>query len=330
MSSEQSAATQYFIFVYREVQHFLPVANITEIIEVSEWLPFPRHFPGCFGNIVHRNQLLPVFDPTVLGTDLAEKPVAPDSVIVIVIHYEGTAFGLALDQQITIASLNPLGDAKPAEPVTDHPAPTQARNKPFVAGTRAYRGHTLVALDIAAIGQAVRQLCGNQQFSPEQDATPRAEDASAVTEATGHRFMCVRIEDTTLAIPIEQVMEVIEDYDVTPVFKVTPRLRGLINLRGQVIACFDISQELGFPLRKLDERNQFIVLQGEGAELALCVDKILGLRALPHDRIQSTETILSGDITRYIHGVFETAQTTLLILSVTDVFESPHLQPYLR
>ena len=334
MSSEQTVSTQYFIFAYREVQYSLPVASITEIVEVSEWLPFPHNFPGCFGKIVHRNLLLPVFDPAVLSTDLAEKPVKPDSLMVIIITCEDTAFGLAIDQQIAIASLDKAGEKadeyKSGDPSANQETPVQAQSKPFVAGACAYRGNTLISLNIAAIAHAVRQLCGDQHFTSEKNPALQEKDASTVIEATKDRFMCVRIEDVTLGIPIEQVMEVIEDHDVTQAFKVAPSLRGFVNLRGQVIACFDISQELGFPLRKLDERNQFIVLQERNTELALCVDKILGLRFLPHHQIQSTETILSGEITRYVHSVFESEKNTILILSVSNVFESPDLQPYLR
>ena len=329
MSSEQPMSTQHFIFAYGEVQYSLPVASITEIVEVSEWLPFPHDFAGCFGNIVHRDLLLPVFNPALLGTDLAEKPANPGTLIVIVVTCKGIAFGLVMDQQITIASPNTSDELNPGDPSAEQEASAQKHNEPFVENIRAYRGNTLISLDIVAIANAVRQLCGDQHFTPEKNAALQEEGSSIVVEATGDRFMCVRIEDITLGIPIEQVMEVIEDHDVTPAFKVASSLRGFINLRGQVIACFDISSELGFSLRKLDERNQLIVLQRDGAELALCVDKILGLRFLPRHQMQSTE-MLSGEITRYIHSVCETEQNTIPILSVSDVFESLDLQPYLR
>ena len=117
---------------------------------------------------------------------------------------------------------------------------------------------------------------------------------------------------------------------MTPLFKVTPCLRGLINLRGQVLATIDISQEMGFEPRRLAEHNQFIVLQGDGTELALCIDKILGIQQLPQARIQKADTVLSGDITRYVHGILETDQGTIMILSVPDIFDAPQLQPYRR
>ncbi len=71
-----------------------------------------------------------------------------------------------------------------------------------------------------------------------------------------------RIERVLFGIPVEHVIEIIEGYDVTPLFKVPPIVRGLLNLRGQVLACLDISVELGLPPRRLEERNQFVVLKG--------------------------------------------------------------------
>ena len=107
-------------------------------------------------------------------------------------------------------------------------------------------------------------------------------------------------------------------------------LRDLWHLRGQVLACVDLSHELGLALRTLEERNQFVVLQGDGVELALCVDEVQGIRTLPQHNFQKADAVLSGDIARYFQGVFEEEQGTIIILSVPELFDTPHLQPYLR
>ena len=49
-NEKQPVPIQYFIFAYREVQYSVPVVNITEIVEVSEWLPFPHDFLGRTAN----------------------------------------------------------------------------------------------------------------------------------------------------------------------------------------------------------------------------------------------------------------------------------------
>jgi len=309
---------QYFVYMYRGLQYALPVLHILEIVQVSEWLPFHGDLPGCFGNIVHRNIVLPVFDPTVLGTDVAGT-LTPPATVIVVKHNE-IVFGLAIDRYVTMIPLD-RGSAGNA--------PAVSGGKPCVEAIHAYRNNTLITFSIPAISHAVQRLFGVQTIISEDSESAQAHGAFAA-EVVQHGFLCARLERVTLGIPVEQVIEVIEDYDVTPLFKVTPCLRGLINLRGQVLACLDLSQEFGLSLRKLEEHSQFIVLQGDGAELALCVDEVLAIWRLPQTRIQKAETVLSGEIIRYVHGVIETAEGIIMLLSVPHLFDSPHLQPYQR
>lgn len=309
---------QYLVSTYRGLQYALPVRHVLEIVHVSEWQPFHGDLPGCFGNIVHRNTVLPVFDPIVLGTNLPGTPTPPATVIIV--KQVDTVFGLAIDRHVTVTPLD-MGTAGHAQAVSG--------GNPFVDAVHAYRNNTLITFSVSAIGHAVQRSFGNQTILSEDTERDHARGV-LVAEAVQHSFLGARLERVTLGIPIETVIEIIEDYDVTPLFRVTPCLRGLINLRGQVLACLDLSPEFGLPLRRLDEHSQFIVLQGDGTELALRVDEVLKIWPLPQSRIQKADTVLSGEIIRYIHGVIETADGPVMILSVPNLFASPHLQPYQR
>jgi purine-binding chemotaxis protein CheW len=309
---------QYFVYTYRGLQYALPVLHILEIVQVTERSLFHGDLPGCFGNIVHRNMVLPVFDPTVLGTDLAGTPTPPETVIIV--KHNEVVFGLAIDHYVTVLPL--------ATESADHTLAV-SRGKPFVEAVHAYRKNTLITFSVPAISQAIQRLFGNQTMLADDGEDAQARSLVTV-ETVQHSVLCARLERVTLGSPVEQVIEVIEDYDVTPLFQVTPGLRGLINLRGQVLACLDISQAFGLPLRRLGEHNQFIVLQGDGTELALCVDTVLDICRLPQTSIQKADTVLSGESLQYVQGIIETAGGTIMLLSVPSLFDSPYLQPYQR
>ena len=142
-------------------------------------------------------------------------------------------------------------------------------------------------------------------------------------------LLCARINDVRFAIPIEHVIEIVEGNEVTPLFKVPAIVRGLINLRGQVLACLDISTELGLAPRPLGERNQFVILVEQGVELALCVDKVTGIRRLAADQVQKADMMLAGDMKRLATGMHEGEDDPLLILAVPNVFTAPSLLPHI-
>jgi purine-binding chemotaxis protein CheW len=318
----------YFVYTHRGLQYALPVMNILEIVMVSEWLPFHGDAPACLGNIVHRDTLLPVFDSTRLGTDLPDDRTTSDTFIIV--KHGNVVFGLTMDRHLDMLTFDTVTPAEPTASPTHGDTAAVSASKPFVDTVRVFRNNTLITFSVETICDFVGRIFGAQtNITADREHAEQACLASAI-ETAQQTFMCARIENVSFAIPIEKVIEVTEDCDVTPLFKVSPFLRGLINLRGQVLGCIDISEALGFPPRRLDEHSPFIVLQEDNAELALCVHEVLGIRMLPQHGIQKADAVFSGEITRYVHGILETENGTMMFLSVPDIFDSPHLQPYVR
>jgi purine-binding chemotaxis protein CheW len=312
-------AEKHFVFAHGGLQYALPVMQVLEIVEMPALLPAHAALPGCLGNVSHREYLLPVLDPTALGSG---RPVAAPSKTFVVVREGGAVFGLAMDRFVAVVPLEALAAGPEG-------AGRAAADNPFVETVRAYRGNALISLSAAAVGGLVKRSFGSQRLLTDGEG-PRSARREAVAESERRVFLCARVERVLFGIPVEHVIEVIEGYDVTPLFKVPAIVRGLINLRGQVLACLDISDDLGFPPRPLEERNQFVVLKDNGAELALCVDKVTGIQRLPPERIQKADMVLSGEMTRYAAGVIEEEDAALFVLSVAAVFEAPQLQPYRR
>jgi purine-binding chemotaxis protein CheW len=327
-------AEKYFVFAHGGLQYALPVMQVLEIVEMPALLPFHGTLPGCLGNVSHREYLLPVLDPTALGSG---RPAAAPSKTFVVVREDNAVFGLAMDRFVAVVPLDAL-ESHPEEISAHHlpgSAPTAdgrvggAGDNPFVQTVRAYRGNALISLSAAAVAVLVKRSFGSQRLMTDGEEA-RLTRRQAVTESERRIFLCARVERVLFGIPVEHVIEVIEGYDVTPLFNMPPIVRGLINLRGQVLACVDISDDLGFPPRPLEERNQFVVLKDNGAELVLCVDRVTGIRRLPPEQIQKADMVLSGEMTRYAAGVLEGEDGALFVLSVAAVFEAPQLQPYRR
>ncbi len=312
-------AEKHFVFAHGGLQYALPVMEVLEIVETPALLPSHGALPGCLGNVSHREYLLPVLDPTALGSG---RPTAAPSKTFVVVQRDDAVFGLAMDRFVAVVALEALA------PRTEENGRLPA-DDPFVETVRAYRGNALVSLSAAAIAALVKRSFGSQRLMTD-DEGPRSARRQAATESERRIFLCARVERALFGIPVEHVIEVIEGYDVTPLFRIPPIVRGLINLRGQVLACLDISGDLGFSPRPLEERNQFVVLKDDGSELALCVDKVTGIRRLPLERIQKADLALSGEMTRYAAGVIEGDDGALFVLAVGAVFEAPQLQPYRR
>jgi purine-binding chemotaxis protein CheW len=70
--------------------------------------------------------------------------------------------------------------------------------------------------------------------------------------------------DRMFGLPILVVREIIRSCDITPVPLVPAHVRGLINLRGQVVTIMDLGVRLGIQGRAADAGSNVVILSPEG------------------------------------------------------------------
>lgn len=310
-----------FVFTHAGTQYGVPVMSVLEIVDVQELLPYSGNLPACLGNVIHREKLIPVLDPSNL---VGSSPLGHAPRLVTLMRCDDVYFSLATDRFVTVLPLDGIAsDGSGSESQGE-----SSRSNPYVVAVRAYQRNTLVFLSASEIGAAVKSSVYSQSVIDDTEELD-GERERPPEESEHDMYLCARIAQTLFAIPAPFVLEVIEGYDVTPLFQVSPSLRGLINLRGQVVACFDIAQELGMQPRVLAENSQFVVLHDDDGELALCIDRVVGMRKLPTRHVQGAETVFSPDRMKYVQGVLEHGRDTILVLSVPSVFHSPQLASYM-
>jgi len=75
------------------------------------------------------------------------------------------------------------------------------------------------------------------------------------------KFVTFKLEDHLFGIDALLIREVSRSLDVTPVDRAPKHVRGLINLRGQVVTLLDLGQRLGLGQRPLSKNSGCIVLK---------------------------------------------------------------------
>jgi purine-binding chemotaxis protein CheW len=86
---------------------------------------------------------------------------------------------------------------------------------------------------------------------------------------------CTFIIDGALyGIDVNEIQEVILFQEMTPAPHAPDAVRGLINLRGQVVIAIDMRTMLGLPKRPEEELSTNIVISSERGAVSLLVDEI--------------------------------------------------------
>ena len=95
-------------------------------------------------------------------------------------------------------------------------------------------------------------------------------------EVEKERFLTFRSADLTFAVNTKYVIEIITNHSITTLPMVPEYIKGIINLRGQIIPVVDIRLRLGKPSIDMEnnESNCIIVLDIDSISVGIIVDSV--------------------------------------------------------
>jgi purine-binding chemotaxis protein CheW len=132
--------------------------------------------------------------------------------------------------------------------------------------------------------------------------------------AQNEQFCTFFLDGHFFGVPVQQVQEVIRYQEMTQVPLVPQVIRGLINLRGQIVTAIDLRRRLGMTERPADQLPMNVVVRTDDGALSLLVDEIGDVIEVEEKTFEQPPETLKGMAREMIHGVHKLPGRLLLVL----------------
>lgn len=144
-------------------------------------------------------------------------------------------------------------------------------------------------------------------------------------EAQAGKFLTFFLADEEYGIEILKVQEIIGLMPVTRIPRTPDYVRGVINLRGKIIAVTDLRKKFG--MEYVDETSEtcIIVVQTNGVEIGVMVDKVSEVLDIPAAEIESTPSFGSSVPTEFLLGIGNTQSGVKLLLNIEKILSDQQL-----
>lgn len=129
------------------------------------------------------------------------------------------------------------------------------------------------------------------------------------------QFCTFHVGDLYLGIEVESIQEVLRECDITPVPTAPEEIRGLINLRGQIVTAVDLRTRFGIS-EHFEEEPTVLVLDTDSELLSLVVDRAGDVVEVEETAFEEPPDTLTGESRRLIKGTFKLEKALLLVLDV--------------
>ncbi len=131
----------------------------------------------------------------------------------------------------------------------------------------------------------------------------------------GERQYCTfYLDGHYLGLDVLKVQEVIRYQEMTRVPLTPPVVRGLINLRGQIVTAIDLRRRLELKDRPGDQLPVNVVVQTDDGAVSLLVDEIGDVLEVPERAFEPAPETLQGVARDLIVGAYKLPGRLLLIL----------------
>ncbi|MBI3855369.1 MAG: purine-binding chemotaxis protein CheW [Planctomycetes bacterium] len=130
------------------------------------------------------------------------------------------------------------------------------------------------------------------------------------------RLCSFRLDPQLFGIDVDRVQEVVRTSRMTAVPLAPPGIAGLINLRGQVVAAFDLRVRLKLPGRPAGGGGINIIVRSADGPVGLLVDEIRDVIALDERTFEPPPETLGDDALELIGGAYKLKDRLLLALDL--------------
>ena len=113
---------------------------------------------------------------------------------------------------------------------------------------------------------------------------------------------------------MEKVQEVIRYQEMTRVPLAPGVVKGLINLRGQIVTAVDLRRRLGLRERGESDLPMNVVIRHEDGAVSLLVDEIGDVLEAEEEAFEVPPGTLAGEARELIRGVYKLKDTLLIAL----------------
>ena len=145
-------------------------------------------------------------------------------------------------------------------------------------------------------------------------------EAREAAENNDFKMVTFSLGGKDYGIDIMKVKEILKVNKFTYVPNSEKYVRGVYNLRGDIISIIDFRKMFGVAeARKSDGLEDIIVLNLDDKRIGVIVDNINKVIALPSETIKEPHPIFSNINIKYIMGIVEKGSSIYLILDVERI-----------
>lgn len=299
-SSSRERGQDYCLATYGDKVFAVPVNGLVKVLAASECALHPNLPAPLLGWGEVAGARFPIA-PLETFLPFAKAEGAPAHVIAV-----DTGRGLLGLLFHHVRGIATILETEIRTPASEHGA--------AISGLWPQRSHVVHILDPGRLAAEAERWRAEAKESP----APAARSAAATRPtARPHAFCFFERRGRHFGLPVLAAREVVAGETLTPVPQAPDHVLGVINLRGNLLPLINADSFLGLPSSEAPSSYEALVVECEGVQMGLLVDRVGDVR--PIDLLEINPAPPMDQASQVYRGVWSSPHADVLLLDVEQL-----------
>lgn len=142
-----------------------------------------------------------------------------------------------------------------------------------------------------------------------------------MSSVTDNKYVIFKLDKEYYGISINNVLSIEKMQGSTRIPNGPSYVKGVINLRGEVITLIDLRQKLNMDSKEIDNNSRIIVVSYEEIMAGLIVDSSSEVIEINKENIDNPPSSYENEKLEYIYGIGKVENRLVILLDLSRILE---------
>jgi purine-binding chemotaxis protein CheW len=143
--------------------------------------------------------------------------------------------------------------------------------------------------------------------------------ADEVMDSEVRQLVSFMLDEVEYGVDILSVHEILRYPEITRLPNTPKFIKGVINLRGNVLPVVDVRLRFGFPKGSITDLTRIIVVETGGKQVGLLVDNVYQVVRIPVANIDPPSELIIGVSEEFISGIGRLKDRLIVLLNMSHI-----------
>ena len=136
-----------------------------------------------------------------------------------------------------------------------------------------------------------------------------------------NKYVIFKLNKEYYGVPVNNVLSIEKMQKSTRIPNGSHYVKGVINLRGEVIPIIDLRDKLNMETKEVDNNSRIIIVSNEDIVVGLIVDSSSEVLEISKENIDKPPTSNDNEYLGYVSGIGKTKDKIVILLDLGGILE---------